>query len=455
MKFINKIKILLLCLTVLATSIAFVGCKKDNGGDTPQTPLTPPTFEDYYDDSRVKDYQTFGSVTVDGNLSTEEWGSQTFYCETINIGGVPHDVEFSSIFAEEGLIMGVSILGAPAFYNAGRGIRQNSGIEFYLAPGFATTTNGYAGEMQFLANGITGSSKRLKPGKNGSWKYVSCNQYMVCETQIDGKLNDPDNLGYVLEYMIPWSALDLKEAPKHVCIDIAVMYCTSAVGDREAWVSSSQATRTNYSFSNPQGWHKVTKDGYFDDSEFGFWRTPKLDPAVVYMTDGDESSLVYKHGFNAGARYLELNKVVTENNYQEVTIFNPKAHLPELAGDLADPTKESSLNGLLMKLKGGKNSGVQWAAHYDGDRESGALGIRLQEGVWTAKIFSDSQLAKYNDPDKGLRIGMLNIGTKIYCYLENDNGILELSAEYDLTKRDSFTDSCERIIGLQLNTGGG
>ena len=453
MKFINKIKLFLLCLTVLTVSIAVVGCKKpDNGGDT--TPPTPPTFEDYYDDSRIKDYQTFDNVTVDGKLSAEEWGSQNFYSETITIGGVPHDIEFSAIFAEEGLIMGVSVLGAPAFYNAGRGIRQNSGIEFYLAPGSATTTNGYAWEMQFLANGITGSSKRIKPGKNGSWKYVSCNQYMICETQIDGKLNDPDNLGYVLEYMIPWSALDLKEAPNHVCVDIAVMYCTSAVGDREAWVSSAQATRNNYSFSNPQGWHKVTKDGFFDDTEFGFWRSSKLDPAVEYMGN-DETSFIYKHGFNAGDRYLELNRVVTEDNYQEVTIFNPKAYLPELADELADPSKESSLNGLLMKLKGGKNSGVQWAAHYDGDRSSGALGIRLQSGIWTAKIFTEAQLAKYNDPNKGLRIGMLNIGTKLYCYLENDDGNLELKAEYELKGRDEFTDSCERIIGIQLNTGGG
>ena len=456
MKFKNKIKVLLLCLILAVCSLSLVACKNRNGGGGGggNTPPQLPTFEDYVDDSRDGKYVTTDDVTIDGVLSNSEWGSQNFFVKTLEIGGVAHDIEFSSIFTSDGLVMGVSVLGTPAYYNAGRSLRNNSGIEFYLSPGDSTNINGTpTWEMQFSAAGISGSSKRNKAGKNGEWAYSSCNQYMVLESQIDGELNDPDNLGYVLEFMIPWSAIDLKAPPKNVCIDIAVIYCASQVGSREAWYSTAQNTRPDYAWVNPQGWHKLTADGYYDDTDYGLWRTSIFNPSIVFE-ENDESSFLYKHGFNAGARYLELNKTVTENNYQEVTIFNPAKFLPEVDLKMQGDSIESSLNGLLIKLQGGANSGVQWAAHFDSERTSGPLGIRLQEGNWNAIIFSETQLAKYNDPDRGLRIGMLNIGTNVYCYLENDDGVLELERQYNLTGRDKFTNDCERIIGLQLNTGG-
>ena len=266
-------KVLLLSLIVAISAVGFMACKNKNddgagggggGGGTPPTPIEAPL---YNNESRDPKYNVYNGITVDGVVSLNEWDKyDSLVFEEMQIGGVSHYVEWGSTFSDEGVVFFAKVLGSPAYYNPERLIYENSGVELFLAPrGETSLEDGKTWEIELFPNGEYGSHLWSAYGDiKGAYRRANCDIDIV--GTVDGELNSPQNNGYTIEWMIPWLYLGLDEAPAYVNADLAVMYCPSYTGKREAWVSLRNTYGESFSWTNPYEWYAFTKDGVFDEN---------------------------------------------------------------------------------------------------------------------------------------------------------------------------------------------
>ena len=264
-------KVLLLSLLIALSVVGFTACKQkddggtgNNGGGNPTEQITPPIYEN---ESRNDKYNVYNGITVDGKISQGEWDNfNTLIFDDMKLGGVSHHIEWSCTFSEEGVICYTKVIGSPAYYNPERDITSNSGVELFIAPSSETNLeDGLTWEIELFPNGEFGSHLWTAYGDiKGAYRPANCDIDLV--GSVDGELNKPDNNGYVLEWMIPWVYFDLDSAPAYLNADIAIMYCPSYTGSREAWVSVRKTYGDSYSWTNPKDWYGLTKDGIFDDN---------------------------------------------------------------------------------------------------------------------------------------------------------------------------------------------
>ena len=456
MKLSNKIKVLLLCLVMAVSSLALFACTTDAGEPTvvPGDPLNVKEYEDDYQ----PDYKTFNDVTVDGFVTEEEWAGQTKFTLSTEIGGILHDIEASSKYTDEGFAIYWKVLGAPAFYNAGRDNHNNSAVEMYVASGNAISANDNAYEIPMLPNGIYGASKYIKAGGANSYGYKMFSAEIFLAGQIDGVLNDPTNNGFIIETVIPWFLLGASKdnKPDYVCIDAAIINVTSEVGSRNAWYSLASNHRSNYGWTSPQGWYKFSANGYEDDSVYdGLFKVNKFTKGIE-VTNNDKD-ITIDNSWNGGMIYADVVEAVTGDFYQEVKIFKPSLYDSSVAQyeeqPFADGKVDVGIGGLNIKTKDGSKD-LQVAGHLDNSNSGGKWRVRFQGASWASVALSATQFAKFSDPDEGLRIGMLVIGTTMYGFVEDDNGVMQKFSEYDLLKRDpNYAVGSEKFVGVSSRAG--
>ena len=451
-----KLKLLVLCLLMVVTSFTVIACKTNNGGGVGgnQTIKADPiVLDEYVNDSQDETYITYDDkITVDGNVTSAEWASQEKFYKVLSIGGIEHEIEASAYFAEEGLIMYWSVLGAPAYYNSGRNSYDNSGVELYLAPGDAARGEGNAWEIDFQTGGVYASKRNIGYHKNSndpkvSYGYSSCAAYMDFDVVIDGELNDPSNNGYMMEFMIPWTHLGYFKAPEYVCVDAAIINCTSEIGPRNAWYSIGEHTRTDYGWMNVQGWYKYTNKGFYDESVYeGNWKVLSINKSVIISEDGKD---VTKLGIGKAnsSNYIYYNAEATGAIYQEVVMYNPIYTVYAGDLDMKDYVETNDLGLGGLSIAAGSKT-LQWAMHV----KDNVYRVRWQQGNWQGPELTEEQLLNYNDPTKGLRIGLLSVGNLLYGYVE-DNGVMKLASSHSPynASGNGIVAGATYTFGLQTN----
>ena len=221
---------------------------------------------DNYVDSSIKQPIKKGDITLDGIATEEEWGNKNKFTHTTSIGGQPHDIEASSTFTDDGLIMYFKVSGAPVFFNPGRSEYHNTGVEVYFASSSAKSLYDNAFQMEFFPNGFYNVTKYLKAGKENDPQYFRYYVPGIINTgSVDGVLNSSDSNGYTVEFYIPFKSIGINEVPEAMSINAAVIYCTTYEGDqREAWADIGPTSNPGYKFALPSTWWKFDNDGYYD-----------------------------------------------------------------------------------------------------------------------------------------------------------------------------------------------
>ncbi|MBO5286286.1 MAG: hypothetical protein J6B16_05250 [Clostridia bacterium] len=458
MKFTSKIKVLVLCLLLALSSFAFVGCKTivDDPTVVPGPSLG---VNEYEDESQAPKYNKYGNITVDGIVNDDEWAGQKKFTISPEIGGIRHEIEASSIFTDAGVVIYWKVLGAACYYNAGQSLHDNSGVEMYIASGDATVALNNSYEIPLSAQGLYGSSKYLKTGGGTSEGYKNYSIELDFQAQVDGEINDPSNNGFMIEVMVPWFLLGAtnNNRPDYVCIDGAIINRTSAVGPRNAWYSLAREHRVGYAWTGPQSWYKFSNAGWEDDTIYeGIFKVNKFTKGINVVDNGKEVSI--DKGWNTGMAYADLVETVTGDFYQEVTIFRPSLYVPEFITQenqvYADGTIDAGLGGLSVRRLGSSND-LQFAGHIENKLgEDKKWRVRFQGASWAGYTFSADELAKFSDINQGIRIGMLNIGTMIYAYIENADGVMTKFSEYNMTGRDAnFKADSQKLVGLSTLVG--
>ena len=263
--------ILLLLALVLTCVFSAIACKKDNGGnddggDNPPPVVTPINPDEYLNDSRLPSYKTYGDIVLDGELSEGEWDKFNALETEISLGGVPHDVYWSSSFADEGLIFAIKVEGSPVYYNINRGMTSNSGIEIYIAAGGTTEMMMNAWQMEIMPNGNYQTHIWHSFGDHTGYRMANAN-LDVKGSVVGAPLNSPDSTGYIIECMVPWEHFgyhgDTK--PQYINMDTALLYCPTFNGERQAWVSMRQTFGPTYAWTNPSSWYSLTEFGFYDE----------------------------------------------------------------------------------------------------------------------------------------------------------------------------------------------
>ena len=196
--------ILLLLALVLTCAFSFVACKKPDGGDNgpsggpsdgpsggnpPTVQITPPSYEN---ESRNDKFNVYNGITVDGQVSQGEWDNfDKLYFAEMMLGGVPHQVEWSCTFSDQGVVCYAKVLGSPAYYNPERDITSNSGVELFIAPRTETSLeDGLTWEIELFPNGEYGSHLWTAYGDiKGAYRPANCDIDLV--GTVDGELNQP------------------------------------------------------------------------------------------------------------------------------------------------------------------------------------------------------------------------------------------------------------------------
>ena len=261
MKVLKYLKVLLLIIVISTGALFAISCQTPEPEVIYETPSV--TLDDYV--PPTKEYNTYDGITIDG-LVDDAWEDKQKLCLTENVGGVPHEIEISSHFAQEGLVMYFKVLGAPVFYNPVNHPNQNSGVEVYIAPSDAASIKDVGWQVGIDSTGSYLSTRSLKKGGTLGYQYLLFNTYIDIATNIDGELNTYQSNGYFIEMMFPWEHLTGGVIPDSLKIDTAIIFKSEIAGLRNSWYSLSKAVNPAYDFNVPTSWFRFTSDGYFDES---------------------------------------------------------------------------------------------------------------------------------------------------------------------------------------------
>ena len=155
MKILNKIKIALFVLLSLSVMFFAFGCEKQLD---PETIYDTPSV-DLDDYEYQPTFNTYGEVVLDGKLDDSVWQNQSKLTEKVMAGGIEHDIEISTYFAEEGLVAYYKLIGSPVYFNPYRDSGNNSGLELYFANDTITHIEQGSWEVS-LDSGLVYNSKK-------------------------------------------------------------------------------------------------------------------------------------------------------------------------------------------------------------------------------------------------------------------------------------------------------
>jgi hypothetical protein len=395
---------------------------------------------DSYSFDNSKPVSVYGDVTLDGNITEEEWGNQNKFSVTTSIGGINHEIEASVKFTDDGLLMYWSVLGSPVYYNPFRGKPSNSGVEIFLTDGNATSALNNAWQIELLPNGVYGSHKYLKPGLSAKG-YKLCNTWLDVAGIVDGDLNSADSNGYTLEAYIPWSTLGLDSAPDCIRMDGAILYCTSYNGERDAWYSLAKNLKQGYGWEDPQSWYIFDKDGWYDDTNFEGqdWRVSKYQSGVEIDDNGKiEVFSTNNKEWNDKAKKIYYNADFVGEVYQQTKVYSPKLQNSNLADELADPLQESALNGLFF-TNGSDVLSLEMLYEY------GVYRLRFASPYWTKYALNSKQIELYNTV--GLTIGLYFDGKTFVAFIDDGNGNMVKALQVDASVKN-FNINTKVSMGL-------
>jgi hypothetical protein len=138
-----------------------------NAGSGNGSTLIPDTYVNK--SLQPKTPAVYGDISLDGDLS--DWDNIDKLSISLPIGGVNHDIETASYYAEEGLVLYYKVMGAPVYYNPGRGASHNTGVELFIAPDNTSELLGGAFEMELSPTGNV-TVKKFIIEYNAGVKYV-------------------------------------------------------------------------------------------------------------------------------------------------------------------------------------------------------------------------------------------------------------------------------------------
>lgn len=260
MRFLNKIKVALFILLSLSVIFFAVGCEKQADPETIYN--TPKVDLDDYEYQPT--YNVYGEVTLDGKLDDDVWKNQNKLQESFLVGGIEHNIEISTYFAQEGLVVYYKLTGSPVYFNQYRDSGNNSGLELYFANDTLDNIEQGAWEVSLDAGGQYTSKKYFKTAalEYAYHQYYAFIDRAIC---IDGELNSPDSNGFIMEIMFPWQFLtDDGKMADTISMDAAVIYCADRVGGRNAWVSTAKSCNPIYNWVNPLSWYRFSKFGFIE-----------------------------------------------------------------------------------------------------------------------------------------------------------------------------------------------
>ena len=462
MKALSKIKILLITLLAVSSLFFTVGCVKQN---PPETIYDTPsvTIDDYV---YTPKYNNYSGITLDGNIDEDIWQNQNKFIGSLEVGGVMHDFETSSYYAEEGFVVYFKVTGAAVYFNPYRVANQTSGLELYFAKGSMTDIKEGSFEVPIDVGGAQDSKKYLSPGTLG---YGYHNFYIFVDraVTIDGELNKPTNNGFCMEVMFPWEHLTEDGKPcETVCLDAAIINVNSETGGRNAWVSTSKTFFPGYKWENPQTWHRFSSAGYVNENS----------QPLVNINDGEElqnGTVEVTGTFGSGvsvralpeAGYMVDEFIINGVSYDyPLVTFDSKA-IFSLDIKISFKQVEGELRS--FKLKAGYPGGVYEAVtdgeaialvdgdgnNYSGVVQSGEVLITLPDGSYVVKTQSygettidvsqgldeydillnkklfkryDDHLVVHDAAISGQTFGFNEIGFKINSYADGERGAFDI-----------------------------
>ena len=443
MKKSSRIRLLVLCLILSIVSFAFACDMMGGGGSTGGSSNIQ--VEDYVDNGRVLNYNTYGEVKVDGIIDDEIWANQNKVVRELEVGGANYVVEMSAYLADNGAVMYMDVqTNGGVYVNTLRDSHNNSGLEVYIASGDKTAPQMNTWEIPMHATGFYGSG--LYTWLNN---YGTANCYVDVKTQIDGwegtvlpsdDVNlDPDKTsGYTIEFYIPYTNLKEGQKPSSIAMTAAVLHMASFNSTTRNWVDIHAACDGASGFSNLSQRYIFNEQGYWDGTPIarnykvngvegadGIVENGRLELDIPNV--GSTGSIIAVPDAGYMFDYLIVNGVK-----QQSPVYNIKRNM----GDLDIEVGFKSLDGIEVVENATITVTGLYKAPLGYTLDGKSIRLVSSQGVFDAEIVND--VVSFTSVPAGKYeisiVGLTGLETEIV--LEKDVADYTVAFEFDLFDDD-------------------